>query len=101
MREASKSQDHDVLTSPKGVGWTVVLGTIALLTICRRADRDPATLSLHVFAEGAQFSWTARSPSKVMLGRGTAETELKARAVSICGALVRAGKLIRFRDIPL
>ena len=37
MREASKSQDHDVLTSPKGIGWTAVLGTKALLTMCRTA----------------------------------------------------------------
>jgi hypothetical protein len=48
--------------------------------VLAKADRDPAALSVHVFQEGARFGWTICSPSEVVLGQGTAETELKARA---------------------
>lgn len=40
---------------------------------------DSAALSVRVFQEGAQFNWTVCDPDKHLLGRGTADTELKAR----------------------
>ena len=40
---------------------------------------DRAMLSVRIFPAGAQFGWTVFSPSREMLGRGIAGTELKAR----------------------
>jgi len=37
------------------------------------------SLSVRIFQEGTRFAWTLNSPAKELLGRGTAETEKKAR----------------------
>jgi hypothetical protein len=56
--------------------------------VLANADRDPAALSVHVFQGGPRFSWTVCSPSDEILGRGTAETELKARADAFCAGMI-------------
>ena len=40
---------------------------------------DSAALSVRVYQEGALFNWTVCDPDRHLLGRGTADTELKAR----------------------
>jgi len=45
-------------------------------------DQTPAQhtkLSIRVFEDGEQYGWTLYSPTKEMLGSGTAESELNAR----------------------
>ena len=59
-----------------------------LSTAGAEMDRDPAALSVNVFAEGARFRWTVCSPSEEILGRGTAETELKARAAAFYAGMI-------------
>lgn len=43
------------------------------------ANRDRAALSVHVFRDGVRFGWTVCGAGNDILGRGMAETELKAR----------------------
>ena len=38
-----------------------------------------AALSVRVFQDGTRFCWTVRDPGNQILGRGTAQTDLKAR----------------------
>ena len=62
---------------------TVILtGSIETTAAASRApsDADRGTLSVRIHQEGTRFGWTVYSPTKSMLGCGTAETELKARA---------------------
>jgi hypothetical protein len=53
-----------------------------------RAKTDPAALSVHVSQEGARFSWTVCRPSEEIVGWGTAETEVKARAEAFCAGMI-------------
>jgi hypothetical protein len=63
--------------------------SIAMPTpVTARARTDSAALSIHVFQERSRFSWTVCSPSEEMLGRGTAETEVKARADAFCAGMI-------------
>lgn len=52
------------------------------------ADRDPAALSVHVSQDGMRLSWTVWSPSEEILGRGMADTELKARVDAFCAGMI-------------
>ena len=58
------------------------------MPVAARAETDAAALSIHVFQEGTRFSWTVCSSSEEMLGRGTAETEVKARADAFCAGMI-------------
>jgi len=42
-------------------------------------DRNPPMLSVHVFRKESCFGWTVYSPNNDLLGRGSAQTEHKAR----------------------
>lgn len=57
-------------------------------TACANMDHDPTALSVHVFQEGARFGWTVCSPKEEIVGRGTAETELQARADAFCAGMI-------------
>jgi hypothetical protein len=44
------------------------------------SNANRGTLSVHIHHEGTRFVWAVYGPTKAMLGRGIADTELKARA---------------------
>jgi hypothetical protein len=89
LRTILKAKDSDLLTSSRAriAESKHLLAKLAIETPTpaikpKRAvgpDSNSATLSVHVFQESFRFGWTLSAPSKDVLGRGTAETEQKAR----------------------
>jgi len=52
-----------------------------------RPDRNPAMLSVRVVEDGLRFGWSIHTPTKEVLGRGTAETEFDARVEAFRAAM--------------
>jgi hypothetical protein len=67
--------------------------------ICTLSDTNRALLSVRIRQEGTRFGWTVYGPTKAMLGRGTAETELKARAGALYAGMTYVQRL-KVRPAP-
>jgi hypothetical protein len=67
--------------------------------ICTLSDANRALLSVRIRQEGTRFGWTVFGPTKAILGLGTAETELKARADALYAGMTYIERL-KVRPAP-
>jgi hypothetical protein len=63
------------------------------------SDANRALLSVRIRQEGTRFGWTVYGPTRAMLGRGTAETELKAHADALYAGMTYVQRL-KVRPAP-
>lgn len=66
---------------------TLVLAAPEAAELPAEANRDRAALSVQVFRDGVRFGWTVCGAGNEILGRGMAETELKARTTAFCAGI--------------
>ncbi len=77
-------------------------GTIPIapteLPSSEQPDHNPATLTIDVFHEKGRFGWTVhKRATKVLLGRGVARTELKARVDAFRAGMTFIERLGQYR----
>jgi hypothetical protein len=101
-RELLAELEHtDALRMPRRVSLpeSVVIsrseGTLSG-TAVHQSDRTPVQhgeLSTRVFKDGEQFGWRVYSPTKEMLGSGTAESEFSARVDALHAGMTYIDRL--------